>query len=112
MPEVTFDLQVVTPLFIAGANQQKYELERNDKKPEKPVHAWGIAPEFRSPPFRGLLRYWLRTAVSGLANAQPIGLENVRDFEKYIFGATDQGSAVQVRLKNVPENMEKVIEKF
>lgn len=112
MPEVTFDLQVVTPLFLAGANQQKFELERNDKKPEQSTHAWGIAPEFRSPPFRGLMRYWLRTAVAGLATTQPIGLEVVRDFEKYIFGATDQGSAVQIRLKNIPDNMENVIEKF
>ena len=77
MPEAIFDLQVVTPLFLAGANQQEYELERNNKKPEQPIRALGIAPEFRPPSFRGLMRYWLRTAVAGLANAQPIELEDV-----------------------------------
>src|SRR6266851_1615434 len=112
MPKATFDLQVVTPLFLAGANQREYELEGNDKRPEQPTHAWGIVPELRSSSFRGLMRYWLRTAVAGVKSAQSIGLEQVRDIEKYIFGSTDQGSAVQVRITNIPENIEEFIEKF
>src|SRR5258708_38412924 len=81
MPEARFDLQGVTPLFLAGANQQEYELEGNDKRPEQPTHAWGIAPELRSSSFRGVMRYWVRTAVTRLADIRSIGLEKVRDLE-------------------------------
>src|SRR5260370_41410562 len=74
MPEARFDLQVVTPVFLAGANQKGYELEGNDKRPEQPTHAWGIAPELRSSSFRAVMRYWLGTPFTGLAALRSIGL--------------------------------------
>ena len=46
MQEVTFDVQTVTPLFLAGADQATAEL--------------------RAPSFRGEMRYWLRALVGGL----------------------------------------------
>ena len=42
MQEVIFDLQTITPLFLAGADQQ--------------------AAELRAPSFRGVMRYWLSGA--------------------------------------------------
>src|SRR5258708_22133275 len=58
------------------------------------------------------MRYLLRIVGGGLADIRSIGVEQVRDLEKYIFGATDQGSAIQVRVTNIPENMDEVTEKF
>jgi CRISPR-associated protein Cmr1 len=107
MPEVTFDLQVVTPLFLAGVNQQEIEIPEFDQKPGERAQAWELIPEIRAPSFRGLMRYWLRAAVAGLTNAQPVELKDVRDFERYIFGATDEGSSVQVRVKTILESTEK-----
>ena len=46
MQEVTFTLQTITPLFLAGADQTKAEL--------------------RAPSFRGLMRYWQRALVGGM----------------------------------------------
>ncbi len=46
MPSITFDLETVTPLFLAGADQQKAEL--------------------RPPAFRGALRYWFRAIAASI----------------------------------------------
>ncbi len=107
MPEARFDLQVVTPLFLAGANQREIDIPAYSQKQGEKTKAWEFVPEIRPPSFRGLMRYWLRAAVAGLASAQSVGLEDVRDFESYIFGATDQGSAVQVRIKTLSETVKK-----
>jgi len=78
MQEVTFDLQTITPLFLAGADQTTAEL--------------------RSPSFRGEMRYWLRALVGGLVGTNDEGLTRIKDAETAVFGATDTGSAVQVRV--------------
>lgn len=51
MPSITFNLETVTPLFLAGANQTEAEL--------------------RPPAFRGALRYWFR-AIALLTNYEEI----------------------------------------
>ena len=97
MQEVTFDLQTFTPLFISGANQQEIPIPPEFQRPGE-VTSWESLPEIRSPSFRGVMRYWLRTAVAGLAPTEIVSLEDVRAFERSIFGATDHGSTVQVRV--------------
>src|SRR5712692_3661971 len=78
MQEVTFTLRTLTPLFLAGADQ--------------------TAAELRAPSFRGLMRYWQRALVGGLVGTTPQGLETVKKTETTVFGATDTGSAVQIRV--------------
>lgn len=74
MQEVKFTLQTITPLFMAGADQTEAEL--------------------RAPSFRGLMRYWLRALVGGMAGT----LEEVKKAESTVFGATYIGSDVPVRV--------------
>jgi CRISPR-associated protein Cmr1 len=74
MQEVTFTLQTITPLFMAGTDQ--------------------AAAELRAPSFRGLMRYWLRALVGGMAGT----LEEVKKAESTVFGSTDIGSGVTVRV--------------
>jgi CRISPR-associated protein Cmr1 len=78
MQEVTFTLRTLTPLFLAGADQTKAEL--------------------RAPTFRGLMRYWLRALVGGLEGTDKHGLEQVIASETAVFGATDTGSAVSIKV--------------
>src|SRR5947209_15311266 len=80
MPEVTFNLRALTPVSIAGADQTKAEL--------------------RAPTFRGLMRYWQRALVGGLAGTDKKGLEEVMKEETAVFGATDTGSAVGIKVSN------------
>ncbi len=81
MQEVTFTLQTITPLFMAGTDQ--------------------AAAELRAPSFRGLMRYWLRALVGGMTGTDRSGLEEVMKAETRVFGATDTGSAVAVRVSNI-----------
>jgi CRISPR-associated protein Cmr1 len=86
MQEVKFNLQTITPLFLAGADQTTAEL--------------------RAPSFRGEMRYWLRALVGGLVGTSGEGLTRVRDTETNVFGATDKGSAVQIRVLGSPIRLE------
>ncbi len=86
MQEVTFTLRTLTPLFLAGADQTTAEL--------------------RAPSFRGLIRYWQRALVGGLVGTTPEDLETVKKFETAVFGATDTGSAVQIRVSGTSERLE------
>lgn len=74
MPSITFDLETVTPLFLAGADQTTAEL--------------------RPPAFRGALRYWFRAIAASVAS-QNI----VRTLEDKVFGNTDGGGAVTIRVQ-------------
>lgn len=78
MLEVTFELQTVTPLFLAGADQDTAEI--------------------RAPSFRGEMRYWLRAVVGGLVDTTNEGLMKIKNAEAATFGTTDRGSAIQVRI--------------
>ncbi len=81
MQEVKFALCTLTPLFLAGADQTKAEL--------------------RAPTFRGLMRYWLRAVVGGLVGTDKKGLEQVIAAETAVFGATDIGSTVSIKVSGV-----------
>jgi CRISPR-associated protein Cmr1 len=81
MPDVTFNVRALTPIFIAGADQTQAEL--------------------RAPSFRGLMRYWQRALVGGLTGTDTEGLKKVKKAETELFGATDTGSAISIRITTI-----------
>ena len=116
MPEVTFRLQTITPLFLAGNDQREIEIppeyRQDRKRPDLPEvkYTWEYAAELRPPAFRGLMRYWLRAVIGGLVGADSTDLERVRDIEKAIFGTADTGSMVSIRIKNASHLPQKFTE--
>ncbi len=76
--QASFDLEVITPLFMAGASQKKDEL--------------------RPPSFRGLLRYWYRALVGGVYGGN---MALLREREARVFGTTERGSPVSVRISAI-----------
>jgi CRISPR type III-B/RAMP module RAMP protein Cmr1 len=74
---MNFDLAFVSPAFLYGAYQRGPAL-----------------PELRAPSLRGQLRYWLRA----IAGARYPTLHDVYKAEEIVFGSTQKGSAVIVRL--------------
>lgn len=79
---LTITLETVTPLFLGGA-----EAQDRTKRP---------APELRPPAFRGALRYWLRAALGGVISDR--NLEGLHTLESAVFGSTDYGSPIHIRL--------------
>jgi len=77
MPQATITLETVTPLFLAGAEPRG-------------------TPELRAPAFRGALRYWLRAALGGAIGDQ--NLKGLHRLESAVFGSTDGGSPIHLRL--------------
>lgn len=69
-------LTLVTPAFLAGADQE-------DKRD----------CELRPATLRGLLRWWWRTLHAGY-----LGVKELKQLEAWIWGDTDQGGAVQIAL--------------
>lgn len=78
MRELKVTLETVTPLFLGGADPRG-------------------APELRPPSVRGALRYWLRAALGGVIGDR--NLDGLHRLESAVFGSTDYGSIIQVRLK-------------
>lgn len=87
MQHVTFTLRTVTPLFLAGADQTQAEL--------------------RAPTFRGLMRYWYRALIGGIVGANERTLPQVSAAETAVFGATDKGSAVGIRVSEASEGSQR-----
>lgn len=73
MDSVEFDLEVVTPMFLGGANNTDAEL--------------------RVPSIKGMLRFWWR-ATCGIES-----LEGMKKDEAKIFGSTDQKSSFSIKLE-------------
>lgn len=69
-------VEVVTPLFLAGADQSKAEL--------------------RPSSIRGALRFWFRALVGGVIGDS--NLAKLQEEEAKLFGDTDRASAVMIRL--------------
>ncbi len=77
-PTMRFSLEVVTPLFLAGA----------DPRGE---------PELRAASIRGALRFWLRALLGGVMGDE--NLDALRQAEAAVFGSTTSGaSPVVVRV--------------
>jgi CRISPR-associated protein Cmr1 len=78
MQKGIFDVHTLTPLFLSGADQSSAEL--------------------RTPPLRGVLRYWQRALVGGMVGTDTQGLAIVQQAERNLFGTTDQSSAIRIKL--------------
>lgn len=73
-----FNLRVVSPMFLNGADTRQ--------------------PELRAASVRGQLRYWLRAYLG----AQTSNLKGIWDKESAVFGSTGQGAVVNVRVFGSP----------
>jgi CRISPR-associated protein Cmr1 len=78
MQKGNFEVQTLTPLFLSGADQNTAEL--------------------RPPTLRGMLRYWQRALLGGMVGTDAQGLAIVQQAENSLFGSTDQGSVVSVKI--------------
>lgn len=90
MQTVVFEMKTITPLFLAGADQEKAEL--------------------RAPSFRGLMRYWQRALVGGIVGTTDQGLKQVVEAETKVFGTTDTGSSFTIRISAPNEKPKQFIE--
>ena len=82
MKEITFELETITPLFIAGADQRNIENE-------------GL----RAPSLRGLLRWWFRAIMGGVKfSLGDLNLKSVKEEEERIWGTTENQSKVSLRI--------------
>jgi CRISPR-associated protein Cmr1 len=79
MRKVEIELMTVTPLFLGGSDPR------------------GQPPELRPPSFRGAMRYWYRAALGGVVGDADHNA--VRKVETAVFGSTEQGSPVSLRLR-------------
>ena len=85
LPSLTLTLETVTPLFLGGADNR--------------------TPELRSPPFRGLMRYWFRALAGGVLGDSNKVLDKLREAEAQVFGSPDDKhgqSAVWIRMYTSP----------
>lgn len=80
MKYLDFESEILTPMFLGGAETR-------------------IRPELRAPSIRGAMRYWHRTISVAAENED--GLNRLKDNESDIFGTTEKGSAVAVRISSV-----------
>lgn len=78
MQEVIFDVETITPLFLAGADQETAEL--------------------RAPSFRGVMRYWGRAAAGSTAKDTVQRIKQAKTEESITFGTTSQGSPIIVKV--------------
>ena len=92
MHEITFSLRTITPLFLAGADQATAEL--------------------RAPSFRGAMRYWYRSLLAGLVGTDAVGLSKVVEAESKLFGATDTGSAITLRVSAPSQEVKEFTERI
>jgi CRISPR-associated protein Cmr1 len=79
MNQLDFDCEVLTPLFLGGAEPR-------------------VRPELRPPSIRGALRYWYRAILGGsnliASGSDEDQLKALKEHETSLFGSTDRGSAV------------------
>jgi len=85
MSIITLEVETVTPLFIAGADQRYIENE-------------GLRP----PSLRGLLRWWFRAIMGGVHySLGNLDLKKISEEEKKIWGSTDKKSKVSLIVSSV-----------
>jgi len=76
LPRVTFDCEVLTPLFLAGADPNG-------------------SPEVRAPSIRGVMRWWYRALLGGRGITD---LATLHKKEEAVFGSTERASPVRLRV--------------
>jgi CRISPR-associated protein Cmr1 len=90
MHQIEFECEVLTPLFLGGADAR-------------------LNPELRAPSFRGALRYWYRALAGGsslaVAASDTEVLKALKCHEESVFGTTEKASALilAVTSKGKPE---------
>jgi CRISPR-associated protein Cmr1 len=88
MNYLDFDCNVLTPLFLGGAEPR-------------------VRPELRAPSIRGAMRYWYRAILGGSALLASISdderLNTLKKLESDVFGTTEKGSAVAVLVHADPQ---------
>jgi len=72
--EVSLEVEAVTPIFIAGADQRNIENE-------------GL----RAPSLKGLLRWWFRAIMGGMTT-----VNNLKKLENDAFGSTNKRSPLRI----------------
>jgi CRISPR-associated protein Cmr1 len=87
MIEQIFNVQVITPLFLGGANPR-------------------VQPELRAASIRGVMRYWYRALVGGSTLVTPNQIGALREQEAEVFGTTESGSPVTVFLPYQPPEID------
>lgn len=103
MQEVTFDLQTITPLFLAGGNYNPTPPQRPQGRERFAAEGKDLQAELRPASFRGLMRYWLRTVTNGLS----VDLNDIVQLEKDVFGTTDHSSSMHLRITQTSKKPER-----
>lgn len=80
MPQQTFECEVITPLFLGGAD------------------ARGV-PELRAPSMRGAMRYWYRALLGGAKLPGELALHALHSIESDLFGEAEGGGTLATRLR-------------
>jgi CRISPR-associated protein Cmr1 len=105
MEKVTFEVETITPMFLAGNDQKKVKVPgRHQKFNSAPpsntdYYSWQKVAELRASSIRGLMRYWQRAIVGSLASTNAERIRLIKQAEKEIFGTTEKGSAIQIRIE-------------
>ena len=86
MEKITFKVEAITPIFIAGADQ-------------KIINNEGL----RAPSLKGLMRWWFRAIMGGM-----VPLKNLKVLESKLYGDTNQRSKIKIfsRTNSSPSNIE------
>ena len=74
MEKITFKVEAITPIFIAGADQ-------------KIINNEGL----RAPSLKGLMRWWFRAIMGGM-----IPLRHLKILESQLYGDTNQRSKIKI----------------
>ncbi|HWP91853.1 MAG TPA: type III-B CRISPR module RAMP protein Cmr1 [Thermodesulfobacteriota bacterium] len=78
MNKVSFELEVVTPLFLGGAD--------------------GKTAELRPPSIRGAMRFWFRAMMGGIVGGN---VDALKKLESNVFGSTDKASCFNLSLRGL-----------
>ena len=84
MEKVTLDVETVTPLFIAGADQRNIKSE-------------GL----RASSLRGLMRWWFRAILGGVMfSSGSLNIKEIKEKEERIWGSPNEKSKVAINVLN------------
>ena len=118
MEKVIFEVETITPMFLAGNEQEKVRVPGRNQifKDVPPANAdyysWQNVAELRPSSMRGLMRYWQRAIVGSLAATNAERMKLVQEAEQLVFGTTERGSSVQIRIKPLDINILKDISEY
>lgn len=84
MLQHTFECEVLTPLFLGGADPRG-------------------TPELRAPSLRGAMRYWYRALLGGAGSPT---LASLHEAESALFGRAEGGGALATRLRGIEKKQE------